>query len=137
MQSNSIQTKGWYQSRVIFTENITRNFLQWNCCIELFNVVELYFCFGNLNNQNINLADRKDCVDGYTAKNIPVKMQLLVLAIMLQKGELVLCLHFWCLHSYEGDNLLNKVQNLLISSELCSVNCLPRTRIRGDLFIET
>ena len=73
-----------------FTENITRHFLQWNCCIELFNVVELYFCFGNLNKQNINLADRKDCVDGNTAKNIPVKMQLLVLAIMLQKGELVL-----------------------------------------------
>ena len=71
----------WHQS----TENITRHFLQWNCCIELFN-----FYFGKLNNQNINLADRKDCVDGNTARNMPVKMQLLVLAIMLQKGELVL-----------------------------------------------
>ena len=31
--------------------------------------------------------------------------------------------------SYEGDNLLNKVQNLLISSELCSINCLLRTSV--------
>ena len=31
--------------------------------------------------------------------------------------------------SYEGDNLLNKVQNLLISNELCSINCLLRTSV--------